>query len=83
MIAHNGIYQWKRVPFGLCSAPSCIQKMIPDMRDGFEASTNLLEEIVAFASHDADDDGKLVWVLHHLSKHWATITFEKAEFEAE
>ena len=80
MIPSKGLYQWTRVPFGLCSAPSSFQKIIRDMLDGCVVSKNLLDYIVFVRLDDAAHDRKLDAVLHRLSEHRLTITYEKAEF---
>ena len=80
MITPNGLYQWKPVPFGLCSAPSCFQKIIREITHGLDGITNLLDDIVVIGYGDADHDGKLDALLNTLSKSDATLNYEKCEF---
>ena len=83
MITPKGLYQWKRVPFGLSSAPSCFQKIIRSIIADCEGTTNLLDDIAIAGFDRQDHDRKLNNVLAQLNKHHATINFEKSRFGVE
>ena len=80
MITQKGLFQWKRVPFGLSSAPSCFQKIIRMIIADCEGATNLLDDIAIAGIDLADHDRKLDKVLSCLNKFHATINFEKSKF---
>ena len=80
LITPKGLYQWKRVPFGLCSESSCFQKIIREITPGLDGITNLLDDIVVIGYGNADHDGKVDAVLNTLRKSDATLTYDKWEF---
>ena len=80
MITPFGLYQWTRVPFGLCSAPSCFQKIISKMIEGCKRTKNLLDDIVVCGANKQEHDANLQAVLNRLSQHNATVNGEKCQF---
>ena len=80
MITPIGLLQWKRLPFGLSSAPSCFQKAIAEILDGCEGTKNFLDDIIIAAPDRATHDRRLYKVLQRLSEYNATINSEKSVF---
>ena len=80
MITPTGLYQWKRLPFCLCSAPSCFQKLIEKILEGCEGVRNLLDDIIICGRNRAEHDARLRKVLQRLSDYCATINTEKCTF---
>ena len=83
MITPKGLFQWKRVPFGLSSAPAAFQKIIRKIIENCDGTTNLLDDIAIAGYGHEDHDRKLDKVLSQLSKHCATINFDKSTFGAD
>ena len=69
-ITHDGVYQFRRVPFGLASAPSAFQKIMKQVLRGLEGVTVYLDDIVIHGSSNAEHDCRLEKTLeladHHL-----------------
>ena len=83
MITPFGLYKWVRLPFGLCSAPSCFQKIVASILDGIQGVRNLLDDIIISASTKAEHDKRLREVLDRLVQHDVVINVEKSTFCAE
>ena len=45
-ITHDGLFRFKRVPFGLASAPSCFQRMMPTILKGLQGVQCYLDGII-------------------------------------
>ena len=80
MITPIGLYQWTRIPFGLCSAPSAFQKIIEKIIEGCPRTKNLLDDIIVSGRDQAEHDRNLDMVLRRLSEYNATINVEKCQF---
>ena len=78
-----GLYQWKRLPFGLCSAPSCFQRIMVQMLRGCEGTRNLLDDIVVCGRTREEHDRRLLEVLRRLQLHNVTINVEKTQLSVE
>ena len=83
MITPIGLFQWRRLPFGLSSAPSCFQKIVANIIDGCQGTRNLLDDILVSGRSNADHDGKLETVLKRLNEYNATINTAKCKFGVE
>ena len=76
-ITHEGVYQFKRLCFGLCSAPSAFQQIIKDITAGLDGVVNLLDDILIHGKTTEEHDRRLNAVLQRLSQHNATVNVEK------
>jgi hypothetical protein len=80
MITPIGLYQWKRLPFGLSSAPSCFQKTISMILEGCEGTTHLIDDIIVCGRTKAEHDSRLRKVLQRLDHHNVTLNLSKSVF---
>ena len=80
MITPIGLYRWKRLPFGLSSAPSAFQKIITDILTGCEGARNLLDDLIICGSTLPEHDQRLRAVLHALTKHNVKLNADKCIF---
>ena len=80
MITPKGLFQWTRVPFGLCSAPASFQRAIEHIISSCPFAKNMLDDIILGGTTKTDHDAKLRTVLRALSDARATINFEKSQF---
>ena len=68
MITPFGLYEWQRLPFGLCSAPSSFQKIIAELINGIPGVKNLLDDIIICGTTQAEHDDRLKRVLQNLAE---------------
>lgn len=80
MITPFGVYKWLRLPFGLCSAPSCFQKIIAQILDGIDGVKNLLDDIIISGRTRAKHDDRLDRVLKRLAERDVVINVDKSAF---
>lgn len=83
MITPWGLFQWRRLPFGLSSAPSCFQKIIASIVQGIDGVRNLLDDIVICGKNKHEHDERLLQVLQRLDEYNVTINAEKTVLSAQ
>ena len=76
-ITHEGLYQFKRVPFGLASAPSCFQKVISVILNGMEGVQEFLDDILIGGRTPSEHDARLKEVEKRLKTAGFSINVEK------
>jgi transposase InsO family protein len=76
-VTHDGVFQWRFLPFGLASGPSAFQQVVRRMLEGLEGCVNILDDIVVFAVDMEEHDKRLRLVLNRLQKYGATVRVDK------
>jgi hypothetical protein len=76
-VSHDGVYQWRSLPFGLASGPSAFQQVVRRMLEGLEGCVNILDDIVVFAVDMEEHDKRLRLVLNRLQKYGAKVRVDK------
>ena len=76
-VCHEGVFRFKRLPFGLCSAPSAYQQIISSIIKPVTGAVNLLDDILVYGTTVAQHDARLRRVLSLLSKHNCTVNTKK------
>jgi hypothetical protein len=66
MITPVGLFQWTRLPPGLCSAPSCFQKILAIILRGCKGTVHLLDDILVCGKSQREHDERLHEVLCRL-----------------
>ena len=66
-ITHDGLFRYKRVCFGLASAPSCFQRMMSSILHGIPGVTCFIDDIVVYGKTRQDHDTNLRMVLQKLN----------------
>ncbi|XP_030840818.1 uncharacterized protein K02A2.6-like [Strongylocentrotus purpuratus] len=79
---HIGMFQYRRMPYGLNSAPSAFQKIVSSVLAGIEGTLNLLDDVVVFGEDKAQHDQRLAEVMTRLAKHNLTLNEAKCTFAA-
>ncbi|XP_030838443.1 uncharacterized protein K02A2.6-like [Strongylocentrotus purpuratus] len=74
--------QYRRMPYGLNSAPSAFQKIVSSVLAGIEGTLNLLDDVVVFGEDKAQHDQRLAEVMTRLAKHNLTLNEAKCTFAA-
>ncbi len=62
-ITHDGLFSFKRVPYGLASAPSCFQRMMSEILKGQSGAHCYLDGIMVAAATLKEHDENLQAVL--------------------
>ncbi len=81
-VTHMGLFRFKRIPFGLSSAPSCFQKIMATVLAGLPGTAVYLDDIVVHGKDVATHDECLRRVFTALSRHNLTLNTEKCVFSA-
>ena len=80
MIKPNGLYQWTRVPFGLCAAQSSFKKIISIIIDGCPRTKKLLDDIILAGVGYGEHDKNLEMVFQKFTEFNATANASKCSF---
>ena len=83
MITPFGLYEWQRLAFDLCSAPSSFKKIVAELINGIPGVKNLLDDIVICGTTQAEHDERLKRVLQSLAEHDVIINTEKSSFSVD
>ena len=81
-ITHKGVFRYKRMAFGLSSAPSCFQKIMASIFAGIPGVAIYLDNIVVHGATVESHDECLHRVFSALAKHHLTLNGEKCVFAA-
>jgi len=81
-ITPDGKYEWKRLPFGLASAPSCFQRVMDDVLKNLKWTIALvyLDDIVVYGKTFLEHNSRLEQVLKALRKANLTLKPMKCRF---
>ncbi|KAL7839056.1 hypothetical protein SRHO_G00257140 [Serrasalmus rhombeus] len=79
-ITHDGLFRFKRIPYGLASAPSCFQRMMSIILKGQVGVQCYLDDIIVSGATAEDHDKNLESVLQRINKAGLRLNFEKCRF---
>lgn len=68
-ITHDGLYRYKRVCFGLSSAPSAFQKMMSQLLAGFKGVQVYLDDVIIYGKTEVEHNANVQAVLGKLQSH--------------
>ena len=78
--ANGKLYQYRRLPFGICSAPELYQKIIADVIRGLPGVDNAADDILVYGSTMEEHDQRLHSLLSRLQSVNLTVNPSKCEF---
>ena len=81
-VTHEGMFQYRRMPYGLSSAPSAFQNIVSSVLSGVEGTLNLLDDVVVYGKDKAEHDQRLDEVMSQLVKRNLTLNEGKCTFAA-
>ena len=81
-VTHEGVFQYRRMPYELSSAPSAFQKIISSVLAGIPGVLNLLDDVVICGNDKDEHDQRLQEVMTRLKKHNLTLNKDKCTFAA-
>lgn len=76
-----GRFCFKRLPFGLASAPEHFQRRVQEILEGLEGVVNQADDIVVFGRDKQEHDSRLRLTLSRLQNAGVTLNADKCEFE--
>ena len=81
-ICHRGLFEFVRMPFGLCNAPATFQRAMETVLHGLigVAYYVYLEDVVVFGATPSEHAHNLRLVLERLQKHHFTLKTSKCKF---
>lgn len=79
-ITHEGLFRFKRVCFGLCSAPSAFQKLMSSVLRGLSGVQCYLDDVVVYGATQAEHDLHLNTVLERLQSVGLSLNTQKCQF---
>ena len=77
MVTPTSLLQWTRLPMGLCSAPSCFQKILAEILKGCQGTVHMIDDIIICGRTKKEHDDRLREVLLRLRKHKVMLSDEK------
>ncbi|CAM5075895.1 unnamed protein product, partial [Natator depressus] len=79
-ITHEGLFYFKRVPYGLTSSPSAFQKMMSLILKNQHGVQCYLDDIIVFGNTSEEHDNNLQSVLNCISKGGLQLNRSKCKF---
>ncbi len=76
-VTHDGLYRYKRVPYGLSSAPSAFQKMMCTILQGLKGVQCYLDDVIIFGSTQQEHNENLKAVLQKIHQSGLKLNAEK------
>ena len=80
LITHRGLYRYKRLLFGITSAPEKYQKIIKDVLQGCPGVANIADDLIIHGKGLEEHDRHLFGVLKRLKKCGLTLNADKCQF---
>lgn len=75
-----GRYCFRRLPFGITSAPEYFQRVMANILEGQMGAVNMIDDILVFGRDRAEHDQRLTEVLQRLRTAGLTLNREKCKF---
>ena len=76
-VTHEGVWQFKSLPFGLATGPSAFHQVIRTILHGLDGCVSILDDILVYGRSMAEHDERLRRVLDRLVLHNATVRRDK------
>ena len=81
-ITHDGVFQYKHMPYGLSCAPSAFQKILSSILSGVKGAFNIIDDIIVHGKYSEQHDERLNEVLSLLNEHHLSLNTGKCVFSA-
>lgn len=77
---HDGLFRYKRLSFGINSAPEKFQQIVRQVLAGCEGALNIADDIIVHGKDQAEHDMRLFKVLRRLQEKGLTLGLRKCRF---
>jgi len=75
-----GLFKYKRLPFGVASAPAVFQRFISQVINGIDGCASYLDDIIVTGQNDAEHLSRLEAVFERLAAHGLRCNRQKCDF---
>jgi hypothetical protein len=79
-VTHNGLYRYKRLMFGVSSAPELYQHTIQQVLQGCKGAQNMSDDIIVHGKDTEEHDKRLEAVIERLGGRGLTLNEDKCRF---
>lgn len=79
-ITHKGLYRYRRLMFGITSAPEKYQQVIQQVLQGIDGVKNISDDIVVYGETQGEHDRRVRQVMERLKEKGLTLNHKKCEF---
>ena len=79
-VTYRGLYRYKRLMFGITSAPEKYQKLVSEMLQGCNGVANIADDLIVYGSGVEEHDANLFAVFERLDEVNLTLNRSKCEF---
>ena len=73
-VTHRGLYRYRRLMFGIASAPENHQKIVKDVLRDYKGAVNIVDDVLVHGRGVKEHDGNLFAVLNRLKECGLTST---------
>ena len=79
-VTHRGLFRYKRLMFGINSAPEKYQQVIQQVLQDCSGTANISDDVIVYGSDQAEHDRRLEKVLTRLKERGLTLNKDKCVF---
>ena len=79
-VTHRGLYRYKRLIFGIASAPEKYQKIVKDLLSGCKGVANVTDDLILHGKGVREHDERLYAVLNRILECGLTLNGKKCQF---
>ncbi|XP_063411616.1 uncharacterized protein K02A2.6-like [Mytilus trossulus] len=79
-MTHKGIFRYKRLMFGINSAPEMYNKVMSQVFQGLDGVRNIFDDVVVYGSTSNEHNERLDAVLQRLEERGLTLNIDKCKF---
>ena len=79
-VTHRGLFRYKRLMFGIASAPEKYQKIVKDSLSGCEGVANIADDLIVHGKGVKEHDEHLYAVLNRIRECGLTLNGKKCQF---
>ena len=80
-ITHTGLYRFKRLLFGVNSAPEMYQHILAQIVSDLDGVVNFVDDLIVYASSEEEHDNRLQKLLSRLKDKGLTLNKDKCDFK--
>ncbi|CAB4009281.1 Transposon Tf2-6 poly, partial [Paramuricea clavata] len=80
-VTHKGLFRYKRLMFGISSAPEKYQQVIQQVLQDCSGTANISDDIIIYGSDQGEHDKRLEKVLTRLEERGLTLNKDKCVFD--